>query len=313
MRNLRPEHKVMQNWQGSPSLPMVSILCIAYNHEKFIEDAIEGFLIQETDFPFEILIHDDASTDTTADIIREYEVRYPRLIKPIYQVENQYSKGIKPYFFIIMPRAKGRYLAYCEGDDYWTDSKKLQIQVDFLEANPDYVISGHDALSIDEGKNKIKDSTLPAMYKRNSSGEELILNKFWILTLSWVHRNVIDNYPPEIRMVLNGDNFVLSLLGHYGKGKYHHDIKPACYRSHSGGIWSELELEEKRDAHINTRFWIYRYYKRIGDEKRANAFWKRFEKTVNRRLSISALCRELIVRCFFIRQFISMIRSVLSG
>ena len=112
---------------------LVSICCITYNHEKYIRDAIEGFLMQKTDFPFEVLIHDDASTDGTADIIREYETKYPDIIKPIYQTENQYSKGIKISATYNYPRAKGKYIALCEGDDYWIDPYKLQKQVDFLE------------------------------------------------------------------------------------------------------------------------------------------------------------------------------------
>ncbi len=117
--------------------PFVSICCITYNHEKYIRDAIEGFLNQKTNFPFEVLIHDDASTDGTANIIREYEAKYPQIIKPIYQTENQYSKGIDVSIFNYS-RAKGKYIALCEGDDYWTDPYKLQKQVDFLEKNPDF-------------------------------------------------------------------------------------------------------------------------------------------------------------------------------
>ncbi|MDR0745463.1 MAG: glycosyltransferase [Mediterranea sp.] len=116
---------------------LVSISCVTYNHEAYIRDCIDGFLMQKTNFKFEILIHDDASTDGTAGIIREYERKYPGLIKPIYQVENQYSQGINPGR-INSDRAIGKYIAYCEGDDYWTDPLKLQKQADFLENNPEY-------------------------------------------------------------------------------------------------------------------------------------------------------------------------------
>ena len=122
----------------------VSISCLAYNHEPYISKCLDGFIMQKTDFPFEVLIHDDASTDRTADIIREYEAKYPDIIKPIYQTENKYSKGIgitKTYQF---PRAKGKYIAMCEGDDYWTDPLKLQKQVDFLEKNEEYSACFHD-------------------------------------------------------------------------------------------------------------------------------------------------------------------------
>ena len=138
MRCLRSEKEIMKNWKGDVSKPLVSICCITYNHEAYIEDALEGFLIQETDFPFEILIHDDASIDGTADIIREYEAEYSNLIKPIYQKENQYSKRVDIFKTFLYPRAKGEYIAVCEGDDYWTDPNKLQLQAQFLLSNLEY-------------------------------------------------------------------------------------------------------------------------------------------------------------------------------
>lgn len=114
----------------------VSICSITYNHENYIRQALDGFLMQKTDFEYEILIHDDASTDNTAEIIREYEKKYPDIIKPIYQTENQYSKGNKPGK-INRERAKGKYIALCEGDDYWIDEYKLQKQYDYMEKNED--------------------------------------------------------------------------------------------------------------------------------------------------------------------------------
>ena len=117
---------------------MVSICCIVYNHEPYLRQCFDGFVMQQTTFPIEILVHDDASTDHSADIIREYTEKYPDLFKPIYQTENQYSKGISISFKYQFPRAKGKYIAVCEGDDYWTDPMKLQKQVDFLEENMEY-------------------------------------------------------------------------------------------------------------------------------------------------------------------------------
>jgi glycosyltransferase involved in cell wall biosynthesis len=117
---------------------VVSICCLAFNHEKYIRQCLEGFIMQKTNFIFEVLIHDDSSTDKTAEIIREYEVKYPEIIKPIYQTENQYSKGIAVSSTYNWSRAKGKYIAMCEGDDYWTDPLKLQKQVDFLEKNKEY-------------------------------------------------------------------------------------------------------------------------------------------------------------------------------
>jgi len=118
--------------------PLVSISCITYNHAKYIRDAIESFLMQKTNFTYEILIHDDASTDGTENIIREYKKKYPDIIKPLYETENQWSKGIRGSAVFNFPRALGKYIAMCEGDDYWTDPYKLQKQVGFLEINEEY-------------------------------------------------------------------------------------------------------------------------------------------------------------------------------
>ncbi|MGG7213215.1 glycosyltransferase family 2 protein [Clostridium nigeriense] len=133
--------------------PLVSISCITYNHEKYISDALDSFLMQKTDFEFEILIHDDASNDRTADIIRDYEKKYPNIIKPIYQSENQYSKGRQRMFHIFNDsRASGKYIALCEGDDYWTDPYKLQKQVDYMKKNPKCSMCIHSADIIDGEK-----------------------------------------------------------------------------------------------------------------------------------------------------------------
>jgi glycosyltransferase involved in cell wall biosynthesis len=118
--------------------PLVSVSCITYNHAKYIRGALEGFVLQKTDFPIEIIIHDDASSDGTADIIREYERKYPSLMNAIYQKENQFSRGKAISATFVWPRCRGKYIAICEGDDYWTDPLKLQKQVDVLEANPEY-------------------------------------------------------------------------------------------------------------------------------------------------------------------------------
>src|SRR5699024_5978215 len=103
--------------------------CTAYNHERYIAETIESFLMQKTNFRYEILIHDDASTDNTAEIIKKYEKQFPEIIKPVYQKVNQYSQGVNVHE-LIRQRAIGKYFALCEGDDYWTDSYKLQKQID---------------------------------------------------------------------------------------------------------------------------------------------------------------------------------------
>lgn len=137
---------------------MVSICCLTYNHRKYIKKTLDGFLNQKTNFDFEILIHDDCSTDGTTDIIKEYEKKYPKLIKPIYQKENQYSKGIPISVYLQFPRAKGKYIAMCEGDDYWIDNNKLQIQYDMMEKNENCTLCTHTVEYINEAGIKINGS-----------------------------------------------------------------------------------------------------------------------------------------------------------
>lgn len=161
------EAEVIKNWSGDLNKPLVSIVCHAYNHYNFIENTIQSFLAQETSFPFEIIIHDDASTDRTVEIINEYAKRYPKIIKPIFQNENQFSKGNKPTGFTFKA-AKGKYIALCEGDDYWLDTKKIQKQFDFLEKNQHISICGHDSLVIKDNK-IIYLSKLPATQKNDAS------------------------------------------------------------------------------------------------------------------------------------------------
>jgi len=130
--------------------PLVSICCIAYNQEQYIRETLDSFLKQQTSFPFEILIHDDASTDRTADIIREYAAKHPGIVKPLCQTENQHSKGIPVGVTFNYPRAQGKYIALCEGDDFWTDPLKLQKQFDFMEANPEFALCCSDASKLIE-------------------------------------------------------------------------------------------------------------------------------------------------------------------
>ena len=135
----RTQQEIMQSWgTDNADAPLVSVHCTTYNHEPYIAQALEGFLMQKTNFPFEVIVHDDASTDRTAEIIREYEARFPKIIKPIYETENQYSKHDGSIARIMAAACKGKYIAFCEGDDYWIDENKLQMQADFLEGNPEY-------------------------------------------------------------------------------------------------------------------------------------------------------------------------------
>lgn len=189
--------------------PLVSICCITFNQEQYVEKTLQGFLAQKTTFPVEILIHDDASTDNTPQIIKKYEELDDRIFV-IYQTENKYSKGEKPFTRYLFPKAKGKYLAICEGDDYWTDSLKLQKQIDFLEVNPDFSASFHD---VDMLYNRGKISYFKTNFNFIDQDKtvdlgEFLQRKYHIPTCSLVFRKDKIDLPPFIERMSYGD-FIL--------------------------------------------------------------------------------------------------------
>lgn len=208
----------------------VSICCLAYNHELYIRQCLGGFLMQKCNFKFEVLIHDDASIDKTASIIKEYQTEYPDLIIPIYQTENQYSKGVKPTFAFNLPRIKGKYIALCEGDDYWTDPLKLQKQVDFLEANPDYSFCAHNVQICSSNSNYVdpdlEDCTLNTQdlltkYLHNFIPTcSILLNfeKINYVTPSWLTEMPFGDWPLLIHQSKSGNGYFMSeVMGVYRK------------------------------------------------------------------------------------------------
>jgi glycosyltransferase involved in cell wall biosynthesis len=246
--------------------PLVSISCMTYNHAPFLRKCLDNFLLQKTNFPIEILIHDDASTDGTQEIIKEYSSRYPDKILPLIQEENQYSKGFRGLSsFYNYPRCRGKYIAICEGDDFWTDPLKLQKQVDFLEQHEDYVMAYHDFMTVDDREEIINKDPLPAEQKKDASRKDLILGNRVVMPLTLCFRNMIKKFPPEKYKVTNGDTFLISMLGQYGLGKWMgNDIEKAAYRSHSGGVWSMQNKGHKIQRQITTYYWMFRYYLRMG-------------------------------------------------
>ena len=227
---------------------LVSISCMTYNHKVFIRQCLDGFMMQRCSFKFEVLIHDDASTDGTQDIIREYETRYPDIIKPIYQKENQYSKGIDPdpnvkYNF---SRAKGKYIAMCEGDDYWTDPYKLQKQVDFLESHPDYVMCSHKYQIYEQESNEYV-NILPEI--ENEKGDDffltdLIVGKWLVQPLCMMCRkSALEDKRLERYKYMIDTVFIYNLLTQ-GKAFCLSDTM-GVYRVQNRGIWSGKSLNEK--------------------------------------------------------------------
>lgn len=182
---------------------MVSIHCIAYNQGKYIKETLDGFIAQKTNFRFEAIVHDDASTDNTADIIREYAQKYPSIIKPIFETENQYSKGDGSLSKIMYSHIRGKYVAYCEGDDYWIDPLKLQKQVDFLEKNPDFglVCSDHETY-IQQEKYFIKKSKFGVLTIQNIN-QLIVRNCVTTLTVC-IRKNILLDYSREFNELCQG-------------------------------------------------------------------------------------------------------------
>lgn len=258
--------EIMKTAPNAPSQPpLVSIVCPAYNQEAFIAQTLDSFLAQQTRFTFEILINDDASTDGTAQIIADYTERYPAIIRPFYAQTNQYQQG-RPCVPGLFAKARGRYIAYCEADDYWTDPRKLQIQVDFLESHPDYVMTYHDAMAFDsDGEKGIQ---LLGNLRTDSSALELQKARP-ISTLTVCFRNVLTSMPPELQMQVAPLNDMCwwSLLGAFGKGKFLAEIKPAAYRMHAGGIFSMRSHKRKLHMSLQTCSSLANYYHRLGNQE----------------------------------------------
>lgn len=218
---------------------LVSIHCATYNHEKYIVDAIEGFLMQKTNFKFEILIHDDASTDRTADIIRDYEKEYPDLIKPIYQSINQYSQG-KSISKLNLKRAQGKYVAICEGDDYWTDPYKLQKQVDYMETHPECSLNVHGAYVVNASDKHIISKNRAHQGNKNFHTEEVIERggALFVTNSMLYPLKYINNRPEFFNKAPVGDyplTIYLSLIGTV----YYMDEYMSAYRTGASNSWTQ--------------------------------------------------------------------------
>lgn len=255
---MRTEAEVIKNWD-QVATPLLSICCVTYNHAEFIEHALKGFLMQETNFPFEVLVHDDASTDGTADIIRRYEKEFPKIIKPIYQSENQYSKlgGAIQQFNIY--RAKGKYMAFCDGDDSWVNSTRLQRQVDFLEANKDYMLTTGGYRSNNHGRiNEVIKLGNPVYINETDAGftYELSIGLDWVNhPLTVVFRNDSKMFEKIAQYKRIWDFHLFYHLLKEGKGYYFKEVF-GVYNYHKGGVYGLRSTSEKS-------FFRYHNYKEL--------------------------------------------------
>lgn len=239
------------------AIPLVSICCTTYNHVDYIRQCLDGFVMQKTNFSIEVLIYDDASTDGTQDIIHEYESRFPDMIKPIYQTVNQYSKGVKVTFRYNYPRIHGKYVAMCEGDDYWTDPLKLQKQVDFLESHPDYVMCSHRFNKYWHERGVLEEDSDKDFKGADYDLQNLIGGKWLTQTLTVMYRRSAldlkryESYGMSLDMIL-----FYELLRH-GKGYCFPEVM-GVYRYHRGGVWSEVSQNRRLLIEFKARLAIYK-------------------------------------------------------
>lgn len=210
---------------------MVSVLCATYNQKKYIRQCLDSVLAQETDFRFEIIVRDDCSTDGTSEIVLEYANRYPDKVIPLMLEENHYSHGKNDIAFMrLFDLIRGKYFAVCEGDDFWTDPKKLQIQVDFMETHPKYSMCCHSSYLTDETgiirKDKVfrcKTESGDLSVERIISGWSMATNTILVRKSSWEDHIVPfqgkclnEDYGLEVYTALRGKVYYLDrLMGAY--------------------------------------------------------------------------------------------------
>jgi glycosyltransferase involved in cell wall biosynthesis len=229
--------------------PLVSINCATYNHENYIGDAIEGFLMQKTNFDFEILIGEDCSTDNTRTVVEKYANQYPEKIRII---TSEHNVGAMENFIRLHQNSKGKYIAVCEGDDYWTDPLKLQKQVDYMEQNPGCTFCFHNGTVVNSNKILTRNRVIPWLknnkkyyYAKSSiysAGELALLG--YIPTASYLYpKKVFDTIPDWIADTMAGDNVIKMISASHGYA-YYMDEKMCAYRfGVEGSVTTNWEKE----------------------------------------------------------------------
>ena len=225
---------------------VVSVVCVTFNQAGTIREALEGFVAQRAPFRFEVLVHDDASTDGTADIVRDYERRFPELVRGVYQTENQFSKGVFIPREFLWPLLRGRYVALCEGDDCWTDPHKLEKQVAALEARPGVDICAHRALKLTRGEPhgyvapRLRDTVIPA-------GKVILGGGNLVATASLLCRTEVYTRWTPLREAYPND-YSLQIQGSLRGGMlYLHDCM-SVYRTDTPGSWTQRHGRLMDDA-----------------------------------------------------------------
>jgi glycosyltransferase involved in cell wall biosynthesis len=225
---------------------MVSVLMLTYNHQDFIAQAIEGVLSQKTTFDIELIIANDYSTDNTDSIIKKIIEKDNNAKEKIKYINNSKNIGMQPNFILAYNHCKGKYIAECEGDDYWTDPYKLQKQVDFLESNPEYAITFHKVKIYNEIKEKFEEDTLNTFTNETTTLNDLLRGNY-IRTVSTVFRNSrkLASLIEKLNDVTPGDWLVFIVTASTGKIRYINQ-EMAVYRVSYVGVWSTIDNKQRK-------------------------------------------------------------------
>lgn len=249
---------------------LVAIWCLVYNHEPYLRDCFEGFVMQKTNFRFVAIVHDDVSTDRSADIIREYAEKYPDIIKPIYETENQWSKhdgSLDRIMNNAIAATGAKYIAWCEGDDYWTDSYKLQKQVDFLDSHPNVGLCYTDFNIYDEKSNSLNEAIFGRGGHRSVNFEDHLLSRGYIAPMTWLVR--CDMYKNEIAKIgqCSDGSFALALeFFHLSQVAYISEVT-ATYRVHDNSASRQLDPEKNWQYMKGVMTTQLEYAKKYGDDR----------------------------------------------
>lgn len=296
--------------------PLVSVIMLTYNHAPYLKEAIEGVLMQKTNFEFELIICNDASPDNSSEIIKALAEKYPNIIRYFYHEKNIGFEENQRFAF---EKCRGKYVAYCEGDDYWTDENKLQFQFDFLEQNPDYVMTTartkaylqNTCETKDDGKDSMfrgqpfVDYTQESFFRERPTQTLTYLIRKDAIDLKW-----IDIYP-DYR-----DLYYFYHALEFGKGRAFNKIV-GVYRLHDGGVFSALDIEKQLNTSIN----LFKNIKKVNNDNRADVqILKDYDTLINKYYYIknfpvpianSKLYQKILERFILSGNFGMLIRQLL--
>lgn len=236
--------------------PKLSVVVLAYNHEKFLRQALDSVLMQEVDFDYEVIVGEDCSPDGTRSIVQAYEQQYPDRLRPIYQPHNV---GMGTNFRHCLEACRGEYIALLEGDDYWTDPRKLQKQVAWLAANPDFSLCFHPVA--DQHEDGSRPTGVPRQFAKDVyTFDDFLLPIYTVVsTGSIVLRNVLPTWPAWLFTVKPIDFPLVVLYAEVGKVKLLPDVM-GVYRIHPGGIWSGAARHLNIQSFLQMYEQLWRHY-----------------------------------------------------